>query len=164
GSTTPGNSTRARTGTMMSASADTGGKLLPAGEASLFACGDPSLASAVSATARSILLQGDQHVAGSRAPADLAVAAGRQSQPAIKASLRQFEPVNDCRAPFGRQDSGAGDDKIAIFDRGLRVLRIDSGQGHQDENFGCGLEDVDRRLPDRKAGWCARRAKQLAMH
>src|ERR1700722_16431238 len=109
GSTRPGNSTVLRTGTMISASAGNGGKAPPP---------DPSFAS-TSATSSPHFLQCNHQTTGGGGAAHCAVAAGRQPEPPVEPPLRQFEPVDDCRAQFHGQDTGSRDHQIAAFDYGL---------------------------------------------
>src|SRR5437764_14506126 len=92
GSTTPGNSTVLRTGTIMSASGGNAGPEAPPVDALSFAL------TCCSATIYSRLLQGDDEATGRGRAAYAGIAAGRQPQPPVKASLRQFEPV-DRRSP-----------------------------------------------------------------
>src|SRR6202451_4230202 len=109
GSIRPGNSTVLRTGTMISASAGNGGKAPPP---------VPSFA-ITSATSSPHFLQCNHQTTGGSGAAYRAVAAGRQPQPAVEPPLWQFEPMDDGRAQFRRQDTGSRDHEIAVLDHGF---------------------------------------------
>src|SRR6202020_1399138 len=106
GSTRPGNSTVLRTGTMINASAGNGGKAPPP---------VPSFANtSTSATSSPHFLQCNHQAPGSGGAAPRAVAAGRQPEPPVEPPLRQFEPMDDGRGEFRRQDAGSRGPEIAV--------------------------------------------------
>src|SRR5579863_9567299 len=161
GSTSPGNSTVERTGTMIKASAGNGGNAPP--DASLaswasFAC------NSISATIGPCFLQRDHQTSSDGGTIDAAVAAGRQPYPAIEPPLRQFEPVDRCGTQFRRQNPHAGNNKLALLDNHLGVLDGDAGQRHQHQHLAVILEDVDRRLPYGLPRLRCPRPEHLAMH
>src|ERR1700733_2861506 len=141
GSTSPGNSTVLRTGTMMSASAGKGGNVV-APDPAWF---DDNISA--SATMRSCFLQGDHQTSVDHSMAYAAVAAGRQSQPPIEAALRQLETMNDGGAERRRIGARSGNHQVAVVDDGFDTFRIDARQGDQRQNFGFGFQNIDRRLP-----------------
>src|SRR5215469_15889033 len=155
GITMPGNSTVLRTGTMMSASAGSGGKLVaaPAGVLSVERVLSPGMPSSralmitSSATARSSFGQSDEKAAIDTAPLHVAVAARGQAKPALEPAMRQLEPMNGGGQELWRQHAGAGDQEIAVLDRSHDVVGRNPGQCHQDEDGILGLQNVGRRLP-----------------
>src|SRR5712692_10849965 len=118
GSTVPGNSTKLRTGTMISASGGRSG--LPP---------DPLSASAARGNGRSGinrrsvggeasgLLQADHETAVDRGAPHVGVTSARQLDAALELSLRQLEPVDHRLAQRGRKNPDAGDDELAVVDR-----------------------------------------------
>src|SRR5437588_4397088 len=103
GKTTPGNNTMLRTGTMMSASAGTGG--VPVGPL-------PGLSSApsrncISATQRSRLLQRDQKAAVAVGPTHRVIAPAWHPHAPLEATLRELKPMDDCRAQLARKHARA---------------------------------------------------------
>src|SRR6516165_4633576 len=126
GSTRPGNSTVLRTGTIISASGGKAGIELAPREAPSFAL------ICCSATMRSYFLQRHDQTTGGSGAAHAGITASRQAQAPVKASLRQFEPMDGRGAQLLRQDAGAGDDEIAVLDHSLRVVGIDPRQRDQD--------------------------------
>src|SRR5262245_19710992 len=90
GATMPGNSTILRTGTMISASAGSGGVTR--------ACS--------SAMACLHFQQSDHQTAIRRRAPDVAIAAGRQPYAALEPSLRQLDAMDDGGAQLGRQRPG----------------------------------------------------------
>src|SRR5581483_9154344 len=118
GSTSPGNSTVLRTGTMISASVGTGGRLpAPA------PC--PSR-EAASATESLRLAEGDQQTAMNGRAADAAVAAGWQAHAPLEAALRQLQPMDDCSVELARQLARAGDDEVGAVDGSLHLVGVDA--------------------------------------
>src|SRR6516165_8935178 len=158
GSTKPGNNTVLRTGTMISASGGKPGSVAPAA--------DDALSFALiccSATVRSRFLQGDHEATGRCRAANAGIASRRQAQAPVEAPLRQFETMNRRATQLIGPRPGAGNDAIAVFDHRLGVVWIDSRQGDERQYFEFGLQDIDRRLPDRKLRLRGSRPKQLAM-
>src|SRR5208282_4194080 len=158
GNTRPGNSTVLRTGTMISASGGNGGSEPPPSADAVLA------RISASATARPRFLQRDHQAAVDDGAAHGAVVYGRKLQPAVKAALRQFEPMNHSRAQGGRIGTHAGDDKLALLDHGLGLLGVDAGQRDQDQDFVFGLQNIDRRLPGRLPRLDGAGSEQLTMH
>jgi len=76
-------------------------------------------------------LQRDHQATGERGPAHAGIAPGREPQAPVEAPLRKFEPMNDRGAQLLRQNARAGNDEIAVFNDGLRIVRIDAGQSDQ---------------------------------
>src|SRR5262249_8976564 len=147
GSTKPGNNTVLRTGTMISASGGKAGSAAAEGAAlslALICCS----AKICSTKVRSCFLQGDHEATGRCRAAHPGIASRRQAQAPVEAPLRQFEPVNRRATQLIGHRPGAGNDEIAIFDHGLSVVWIDSGQGDERQYFEFGLQDIDRRLPN----------------
>src|SRR5580658_1774706 len=158
GSTSPGNSTVLRTGTIISASAGKGGSVLAPSVESVFA------SISTSATADPRFLQGDHQTTIDNGTAHRTVAASRQPQPPVKAPLRQFQPMNGRRAQGGRIGARPGNNQFAVLDDGFHLFGIDAWQGHERQNFEIGLQNIDRRLPNRLTRLGARRPEQLAVH
>src|SRR6185503_2544418 len=132
GSIRPGNSTVLRTGTMMSASGGSGGRVEP------FCAGSLDDSISTSATVYSRFLQRDHHQAVGDGAAHAAVATARQRQSPIEAPLRQLEAMDGCRAQFARIGARPSDDQLAVLDHRLGAVAIDSGQRdeHQDLPLG----------------------------
>src|SRR5579863_4696307 len=124
GSTSPGNSTVLRTGTMMSASGGNGGSAPPP-------CDAPSFARISSATIRTHFLQRNHETAVGIGAAHPAIAPGRQRQPPEKASLGQLKAVDGSGTPLLRHDARPGDDEIAVLDHGLYIRTVDAGERDQ---------------------------------
>ena len=93
-----------------------------------------------------------------------AVAAGRQPQPPVKATLRQLKPMNDGSAQGSRIDSRPGDHQFAVFDGGFHLFGVNAGQRDQRQNLKLRLQNIDRRFPGRLPGLRAGGPEQLAMH
>src|SRR5436190_2267420 len=121
GITTPGNSTKLRTGMMIMASGGNGlmAVVLPV------ACGAPlageppwsnTYLASVAATEPSSLFQGDREAPMHGRAAHRAIDAGRQTDAAFKPPLRQLEPVDHRRLQLGRQNPHAGDDEVGAID------------------------------------------------
>src|SRR5215469_4713272 len=147
GSTRPGNSTVLRTGTMIIASGGSGGSVVPP------AAPVAALSLALmcwSATIGACFLQCHDQTTGRGYAAHAGITPRRQAQPAVKAALRQFEPMDRRRAQLLRQNAGAGNDEIAVLDHSLSAVRSDARQRNQDQNFELGFQNVDRRLPGRQ--------------
>src|SRR5437763_5780046 len=148
GKIVPGNSTKPRTGAMISAS---GGTLMPAA--------DPVSASAARHRERwaikrrsvygelSGLLQADHETAVDRGAPYVGVMPRRQRDAALETPLRQLEPMDHRLAQRGRNRPHADDEELAIVDRGLDPIDVYARQRHQHQDFALGFEHVDRRLP-----------------
>src|SRR5579871_1858706 len=152
GATVFGNSTRLRTGTMMTASAGMAGK----------AVFTVALVS-TSATGASQLLECDDEAAVDVAALHVAVSPGRQPQAALEAALRQFEAMDFRAAELRRHAALADHDELAILDHGNDVLWIDARQRQDRNDLGFGLDQVGWRLPDRDRRAPPHRLEQLAM-
>ena len=108
GSTTPGNSTVSRTGTMMSASAGSGGTPASPPRRRRSASAAEARGGAMSIVMSMVI--GSRPFRALTSEAAVAakcggpcVAAGRQRHAALETALRQLEPVNDGGAQLGRQ-------------------------------------------------------------
>src|SRR6185312_4973579 len=134
GSTVPGNSTRPRTGTMISASAGNGGEGA--------AARDSSEAVGASVIRGPRLLQRDQQAALEFRPMNRAIAARGQTDAALKAALRQFEAVDDRRPHRLRVGPAARDQQFALVDDRLDLVEIDPRQSDQRQHRALRLEDI----------------------
>ncbi len=144
GSTSPGNSTVLRTGTMISASAGNGGEAPLAARPAFGAFRlqprfGPAFCNVIT---RQPVDDGAAH---------RAVAPGRQPHPPVEPALRQLQPMNDRGAQFRRIGARSGDDEIAVLDHRLRAVGVDAGQRDQRQHLELGFQNVDRRLPGRQA-------------
>src|ERR687892_1574243 len=162
GTTTPGNSTTLRTGTMTIASSGIGGMSVP--RSATAASADPAPRASwarawlvscsliwsvvISAIRSGQLAQRQQQAAvGKLAAADLEPA-GRQLDVALEPSIRDLE-APDHRAPglAGHRPHGADDQRAAV-DHHLQLVWPDARQRYLDRQLVLGLEHVGRRLPD----------------
>jgi len=73
----------------------------------------------------------------------------RQQDAALEPALREFEPVYPGILQLRRQHAASADDEHSVFDHGHDLLRIDTGEGYQNQHLALGLQHVDRRLPTR---------------
>src|SRR5262245_29430065 len=160
GSTTPGNSTVLRTGTMISASGGSGGS----DDEPLVALVSPADNISNSATGISHFLQGNHQTAIDHRAANRAVAPARKRHATLEPPLRQFQPMDDCGRKFTRQRARPANDELTAFDEGFGPIGIDARQGDEDEHLPLGLEDVDRRLPMRRARGRPTGPEEFAMH
>src|SRR5665213_4108470 len=146
GITMPGNSTKLRTGTMIIASAGTGGSWLSWRGFS----GAPPERPAPSlierrfsnSTTESSLLQGDQQTAIRHRPADIDVASRRQPHAPFEAALRQFEAMDGRGLKLGGQHAKTRHQKAIILDDRLDSIGVDAGQGDEDERRAVRLQPV----------------------
>src|SRR5258705_12799669 len=74
---------------------------------------------------------------------------GGQQDAALEPALRELEPVNPRILQLCRQYATSADDEYSVFDHGHDLIRIDAGQGYQNQHLPLGLQHVDRRLPTR---------------
>src|SRR5262245_60227558 len=148
GITTPGNSTKLRTGTMMVASGGSAGR------------------SFVRLSATRCLRFLERH---GEAPVydrdiDRFIAPRRQPDPPLEPSLRQLEAMDHRGPKLARQDPASRHHEIGAFDRCLDLLGGDPRQRHENEHLPLGLQHVNRWLP----GWLPqprpRRTEKVLMH
>src|SRR5262249_2427630 len=149
GKIVPGNSTKPRTGMMMSAS---GGRLLavPAPE--------PVSASAARASCLSVVTQ-RAPVGGSKdfletydeatvdgGAAHVAVAPRRQRQAPLEPPLRQLQAMDHRLAQRRRERAHATDREHPVLDRNLDRVDGDAGQRDNDQDLPLGLQYICGRL------------------
>src|SRR5260370_7570413 len=72
-----------------------------------------------------------------------------QQDAALEPALREFEPMYPGILQLRRQHAASADDEHSVFDHGHDLLRIDAGEGYQNQHLALGLHHVDRRLPTR---------------
>src|SRR5262249_43567108 len=81
----------------------------------------------------------------------------RESNSALKATMRYFHAMNHRAARGRRQPLHSGDEQRISLDRDLDILRFDAGERRNDRQLPLALEYVDWRLPVRRR--CAREAR-----
>src|SRR5687768_9237092 len=174
GRITPGNSTKLRTGRMMSASSGKGRETAsPPGLASTSTgcAGIPASATTSGLFISSLIVVWlpDLAQAQRKAPVCPLPRArlqryGRQRNFSLEAPVRDFETADLAMRPSEHDAALRADYQRSRFDRHFDAFGRDARHGNDDHDFAVVLEHVDGRLPHRACALGSAQSKELPMH